>query len=130
MRKWEVETGLIDSWLASLSDDAYDNVLAALEFLEENGPTVGRPYVDTITGSSHSNMKELRPPKTGAGEVFRVLFAFDMESRAIMLVAGDKAGNWKKWYSKNIPIADGLLADHQQAIVDRRAVEKKKGTKR
>lgn len=46
----------------------------------------------------------------------RVLFAFDLRSRAIMLVAGDKAGNWSKWYSTNIPIADDLLTEHQDKL--------------
>lgn len=43
----------------------------------------------------------------------RVLFAFDIRSRAIMLIAGDKAGNWSKWYAKHIPIADDLFTAHQ-----------------
>jgi hypothetical protein len=43
-----------------------------------------------------------------------VLFAFDIQSRAIMLVAGDKAGNWTKWYVTNIPIADRLFTEHQE----------------
>ena len=45
-----------------------------------------------------------------------MLFAFDIQSRAIMLVAGDKAGNWSKWYGTNIPIADDLLTEHQDRL--------------
>lgn len=113
---WEIETNLVDSWLDSLDDDAYDHVLAALEYLADHGPTTGRPFVDTVRDSAHANMKELRVTRTSAGEFIRVLFAFDMDSRAIVLVGGDKAGNWTKWYRKNIPIADGLFADHQARL--------------
>ncbi|VBA60586.1 Putative toxin HigB2 [Mycobacterium attenuatum] len=45
-----------------------------------------------------------------------MLFAFDIQSRAIMLVAGDKAGNWTKWYATNIPIADRLFTEHQEKL--------------
>lgn len=67
--------------------------------------------VDSVVGSRHKNMKELRPGSSGRSEL-RVLFAFDPDRRAIMLVAGDKAGNWQKWYRTNIPLADDLFAEH------------------
>jgi hypothetical protein len=50
-------------------------------------------------------MKELRPGSTGPSEV-RILFIFDPERRAVLLVAGDKRGRWQKWYRENISIAD------------------------
>ncbi len=56
-------------------------------------------------------MKELRPGSSGASEL-RILFAFDPERRAIMLIAGDKAGDWERWYGKNIPLADDLFDRH------------------
>lgn len=80
----------------------------------------GRPYVDRIEGSEFHNMKELRTRPTGRGQVIRVLFAFDMESRAITLIGGDKAGNWKKWYAQNVPVADALFAEHQSKVLARR----------
>ncbi len=58
------------------------------------------PRVDTIKGSRHNNMKELR-----AGSV-RILFAFDPERMAILLVGGDNAGHWQQRYVENSPIAD------------------------
>lgn len=67
-------------------------------------------------GSKHPNMKELRPKGTKGGAYFRALFAFDVRSRAIMLVAGDEAGNWSKWYDQNIPIADRLFSSHQERL--------------
>jgi hypothetical protein len=72
--------------------------------------------MDTLEGSKHPNMKELRPRPTKAGSHIRALFAFDIRSRAIMLIAGDKAGNWSKWYAKHIPIADDLFAAHQKRL--------------
>ncbi|MEA5118396.1 MAG: type II toxin-antitoxin system RelE/ParE family toxin, partial [Propionicimonas sp.] len=54
---------------------------------------------------------ELRPGSSGRSEL-RVLFAFDPVRRGILLVAGDKAGNWKQWYRRNIPIADDLFDAH------------------
>ena len=89
-----------------------------MELLAERGPHLGRLLVDTVVGSRHNNMKELRPESTGRSEL-RVLFAFDSERQAILLVAGDKAGNWSKWYRRNIPAADDRFSEHL-AEVERR----------
>lgn len=112
---------LIEAWIDALDDEEYDNVIAALEQLEEHGPVTRRPFVDTLEGSDHPNMKELRPRATKGGAHMRVLFAFDIQSRAIMLVAGDKAGNWTKWYATNIPIADRLFTEHQERLKKKQA---------
>ncbi len=112
---WEIETALIEDWLLGLSDDDYDLVFAALDILRSDGPRLGRPLVDTIVGSRHRNLKELRPGSTGRTEI-RILFAFDPQRRAILLVAGDKSGAWKKWYANNIPIADERLDAHLVAL--------------
>jgi len=61
-------------------------------------------------------MKELRPGSRGRSEI-RVLFAFDPQRRALLLVAGDKAGNWRKWYTTNIPIADARYAEHLKGMM-------------
>ena len=42
----------------------------------------------------------------------RILFAFDPVRHGVMLLAGDKSGNWKKWYRDNIPVADDLFDYH------------------
>lgn len=109
--RWIVEVDLVDAWLLSLDQKSYEQVIAALELLAERGPSLGRPVVDSVVGSRHKNMKELRPGSSGRSEL-RVLFAFDPDRRAIMLVAGDKAGNWQKWYRTNIPLADDPFAEH------------------
>ena len=75
--------------------------------LERNGPAEGRPLVDTISASSIPNMKELRPGSVGKSEV-RILFVFDPWRSAILLIAGDKAGQWRRWYRESIPQAERL----------------------
>jgi hypothetical protein len=64
--------------------------------------------VDYVRGSRHRNLKELRP-RSGKASAIRILFAFDPERSAILLVAGDKAGAWGQWYRERIPIADDRL---------------------
>ena len=102
-------------WLDDLDQDSYEQVIAALNVLRDMGPQLGRPLVDSVVGSAYKNMKELRPGSRGRSEI-RVLFAFDPERRAILLVAGDKAGNWTTWYTKNIPIADARYAEHLKGM--------------
>ncbi len=103
---WDVRLlAEVEAWLLALDDASYDQVAAAIDKLESDGPTLGRPLVDRIEGSRQHNMKELRPGSTGRSEI-RILFAFDPERRAVLLVAGDKSGDWSKWYDRNIPVAE------------------------
>ena len=60
-------------------------------------------------------MKELRPGSAGRSEL-RVLFAFDPERSAIMLIAGDKAGNWTRWSKTNVPLADDIFDEHLRKL--------------
>jgi hypothetical protein len=86
-------------------------LLAATGLLELSGPMLGRPHADTLSGSKHANMKELR--FTADDGVWRVAFAFDPERRAIVLVAGDKAGvAQKRFYKSLIAKADQRFTDH------------------
>jgi len=65
----------------------------------------GRPLVDTLRGSTVSNLKELRP-RSGRDVAVRVLFVFDPWFQAVLLVAGNKAGDWNRWYDKAIPVSE------------------------
>lgn len=113
MPDWSVEFHpACERWADGLDQADAEALLAAVRVLRDQGPTLGRPLVDTVTGSRHSNMKELRPGSTGRSEV-RVLFAFDLEREAILLVGGDKSDNWKGWYEANIPVADDRFHEHQ-----------------
>lgn len=73
--------------------------------LAESGPGLGRPLVDTLQGSSISNLKELRP-RSDRDVAIRVLLVFDPWSQAILLTAGIKAGDWSQWYKSAIPNAE------------------------
>jgi hypothetical protein len=84
----------------------------AILVLERNGPAEGRPLVDTITASRIANLKELRPPSAGASEI-RILFVFDPWRSAILLVAGDKSGQWDRWYRTAVPRAEQLYEDYR-----------------
>ncbi len=107
---WEIAlVPEVREWLHGLRRDDPETLIAisaAIDMLRDNGPAQGRPLVDTVKATtSLNNLKELRPGSSGSSEI-RVLFVFDPRRRAVFLVAGDKEGNWKKWYSENIPIAE------------------------
>jgi hypothetical protein len=99
--EWDVYlVNEVRDWIRSLEPASYARVVQAIDALAEGGPGIGRPLVDTITGSSIANLKELRP-----GTV-RILFVFDPWRSSILLVAGDKAGRWNEWYREAIPLAE------------------------
>lgn len=89
-------------------------LLAMTALLEVYGPALGRPHADTLTGSRHANMKELR--FTADNGVWRVAFAFDPLRRAVLLVAGDKAGvSQSRFYKRLIAKADRRYLGYLQA---------------
>jgi len=83
-----------------LPDDAQTEILAMSRLLQEFGPQLGRPRVDTLNGSRHANLKELR--FSAAGGEWRVAFAFDAKRKAILLVAGDKSGGSEARFYRNL----------------------------
>ena len=88
-----------------------DELLAHARALAEFGPALGRPRVDTLKGSRHANMKELR--FGAAGGVWRVAFAFGTRRRAVLLVAGDKRSmQEKRFYRRLISTADARFDAH------------------
>ena len=108
---WAIQTtDIFDTWFDALNDADRTNVLAALMVLREHGPQLARPYADTVYGSTHANMKELRIQSKG--RPLRTLFAFDPQRTAIILCAGDKAGNEKRFYKQLIPLADRIFTEH------------------
>ncbi|GAB3672544.1 hypothetical protein GCM10027597_07090 [Saccharopolyspora tripterygii] len=104
----------VEEWFLALAERdpvSAGYVEQALDMLVACGPGLGRPLVDRIKGSRFHNLKELRPASGGRSEI-RMLFAFDPRRSALVLVAGDKAGNWKGWYEVNIPLAEKRYARH------------------
>jgi len=91
--------------------DVQDALFSKMLLLEKLGPMLGRPHVDTLNDSRHANMKELR--FDAADGVWRVAFAFDLDRRAILLVAGDKSGgSQQKFYKTLIQKADKRFEQH------------------
>jgi hypothetical protein len=113
--EWEIlMTAQVEGFLDELYEsdrDSHRLVNQAILVLEQNGPGEGRPLVDTITASRIANMKELRPPSAGRSEV-RILLVFDPWRSVVLLVAGDKSGQWEKWYRAAIPQAEQLYEDY------------------
>jgi hypothetical protein len=98
----------VAAWFEKLAEDDWESaeqVEDAIDLLAETGPTLGRPLVERIKGAEKHHLKELRPGSSGGSEI-RILFAFDPVRRAALLVAGGKAGNWREWYVRNIPLAE------------------------
>ena len=110
--QWAVE--LADEFkpeFDALGLDVRIEILALSRVLQELGPQLGRPRVDTLKGSRHANMKELR--FSAAGGEWRVAFAFDPGRKAILLVAGDKSGGSKRrFYRELIRKADERFDAH------------------
>ena len=103
---WEIEvTDEFLMWWRRLDDDQREAVTDRVDLLGKRGPDLGRPVVERIQASRHHNMKELRASKGGA---LRVLFMFDPRRAVILLLGGDKTGEWDRWYESAIPAADDL----------------------
>lgn len=110
--KWEAD--LHDGFVIEYRDlhkDVQDELLAHIELLEQFGPQLGRSHADTLKGSRHAHMKELR--FDAADGVWRAAFAFDPHRKAIVLAAGDKSGvSDKRFYRQLIDKADARFDAH------------------
>ncbi|MFE3028826.1 type II toxin-antitoxin system RelE/ParE family toxin [Nocardia tengchongensis] len=105
----------VDDWFMKLCESDPETaalVEQALDRLAQVGPALGRPLVDTLEHSRLRNLKELRPGSRGHSEI-RMLFVFDPDRQAIVLVAGDKAGRWTRWYEEAIDLAEHRYADYR-----------------
>lgn len=113
---WEIGwTDEFREWILSdeVDEAAREDVRAALLVLQEVGPSLGRPLVDTLRGSRHANMKELRVQSRG--RPLRVLFAFGPDRRALVLVGGNKQGK-KRFYEQLVPVAERLFDEHLKEL--------------
>jgi len=113
---WEVEyTDEFGQWWDGLSQAQQEALDDRVMLLAERGPNLKRPVVGEIESSRHANMKELRASKGGA---LRVLFAFDPRRHAILLLGGNKTGQWDEWYLWAIPLADHLYDTCLQELAE------------
>ena len=109
--------GAFEPEFIDLAVDVQDELLAVVLLLKEGGPALGRPHVDTLNGSRHSNMKELRFKAENG--VWRAAFAFDPQRQAIVLCAGDKAGgSQKRFYKSLMAKADSRFSDWLAGLED------------
>jgi len=117
---WVVATtDEFDGWFADLDEDGQVEVIAKVDLLKLLGPRLRRPHADTLNGSKHSNMKELRADTKD--QVLRIAFAFDPGRSAILLVGGNKSGvSQKQFYKQLIARADALYDEHLQMIARRK----------
>ena len=113
---WTVELAAeFEPELLALPAEVRIELLAPARVIERFGPTTGRPRVDTLKGSKHANMKELRFDADGG--VWRVAFAFDPARKAILLVAGDKSGTSERaFYRRLIATADRRFNAHLERM--------------
>jgi hypothetical protein len=110
---WEIElTDQATEWLLSLDQTDRAAIAGAIDLLEQYGPNLGRPAVDSIQDARHHNMKELR----SVGGNLRALFCFDPRRTAIILLGGDKTNDWDGWYERNVPLADDLYDEYLDVI--------------
>jgi hypothetical protein len=113
MPVWEIElTDQANEWLLSLDQEDLAAITGAIDLLEQLGPNLGRPAVDSVKSSRHHNMKELR----SFGGNLRALFCFDPRRTAIVLLGGNKTNDWVAWYERNIPVADDLYDEYLDEI--------------
>jgi hypothetical protein len=114
--------------LLTLDKELQDELLAHANLLAEFGPNLGRPTVDTLKASKHTNMKELR--FGWCGEVWRVAFAFDPNRHAILLVGGDKVGaDQRRFYKRLISVADVRYDEHLATLEPTNTKRAKHGKK-
>jgi hypothetical protein len=113
---WDVEFhDAFEAEFLAFEQDVQDALLAVARLLSDYGPQLGRPYADTLKGSKHANMKELRF-EAADGE-WRAAFAFDPQRKAILLVAGDKSGgSQKRFYKQLIATADRRFSVHLERL--------------
>jgi len=109
---WEVILhGEFEPEFDALPEGVQDELLAHAKLLQQFGPQLGRPWADTLNGSRHANMKELR--FDAADGVWRAAFAFDPNRKAILLACGDKSGgSEKRFYRQLIEKADARFDTH------------------
>lgn len=114
---WEVEfTDEFEEWWNTLTEDQQEDVDASVRVLESAGPILKEPLSKVIESSRHHpHMKELRVSTEG-GNRLRIFYAFDPRRAAILLIGGDKTGQWQEFYEEYIPVADDLYDEHLKAV--------------
>lgn len=116
MTDWNVQ--LADEFeeeFDELEESVQDELLAYMRLVECHGPSLKRPHSDTLNGSKHANMKELRFHIDQSP--WRFLYAFDPQRNAIIFCGGSKGGvKEERFYKKLISKADKRFAAHLERL--------------
>lgn len=111
---WKIEVSdEFTRWYRALSEDEIESVNFSVDLLEQSGPMLGRPHVDTLKGSRIANLKELRVQH--GGRPLRILFAFAPRRIGYLILGGDKTGKGD-WYVEFIPKAEMIYDRHLARI--------------
>lgn len=106
---WTVmATEEFDRWLCEQDESTQEKVLAALVMLERAGPSLRRPFVDVLRGASQHERAAYSAQRAADSR----FFSFDPARQAIVLCAGDKTGNEKRFYKVMLPIADAQFTQY------------------
>jgi hypothetical protein len=103
-----VGTPEFEAWAKSLSVSHRRAIARYVGLLEEFGYTLGFPYSSDIKGTSLP-MRELRVKASGAA--LRVLYIFDPERNAVLLMGGDKSGD-RRFYERMIKKVEAIYAQY------------------
>lgn len=119
---WEIEgTHEFEAWYLALDAADQAKVDAAVDVLEQRGPSLGRPLVGEVAGSRIHNLKELIP----RGTSIRILFVFDPRRTAILLLGADKSEHgWNRWYDEiGKPDAERLYDEYLAELREEGLIE-------
>ena len=127
-KQWVMSLGdEFEAEFEELPEDVKDALLTCARAVELAGPKAGRPHVDTLNDSKHSNMKELRFKSGDASQIWRAAFAFDPEQKGIILAAGSKQGvSERRFYKALIAKADKRFDRHLQKLKRKQGGQKVK----
>ena len=107
---WEViQTNDFKEWYDDLDEDAKEDFLSSIIVLQNTGPILGRPKVDTLKGSKIKNLKELRVQSNG--RPFRIFFLFDSKKNIVLLTGGNKQ-NDKSFYKRKILESEKIYKEY------------------
>ena len=112
---WDVEfTDDFEAWWNGLAEEEQEKVRASVRLLQDYGVNLGFPHSSGVAQSRHLAMRELRVQVRG--EPFRILYAFDSQRVAILLISGGNKTGQDRWYETFVPLADDIYDAHLAAI--------------
>lgn len=103
---WEIQMSeQVAEFLEAQPLEVQERIDMVLTVLSAEGPSLGRPLADSISNSKIRNLKELRITSS-SNSAIRILYCFTKSRIALLLVAGDKSGEWSTWYQEAIEEAE------------------------